>query len=245
MIPSIIHGIWLQGFDKLPAKYSSNVQSVIDLNPGWTYMKWDDKSIREALATIGPAYVAKYDSFSLLHQKVDFGRYAVLYLYGGVSVDIDAKALKGFSSLPGIGSSDFIVSKNSSGQFINNATILVSAKNPLMLSLLDSVSGSCSSFITKTGCVYSTTGPGAFTKFVKVHSSSITVLPSSYFEPCSGRDPYCEVGPDTILDHRHEGTWVHPLFDSVSKLGFTVRRYQSMILFLIIILVFIILINKK
>lgn len=241
-IPKIIHSIWFQGWSQLPPQYNSNVQSVITNNPGYQYIKWDQDTIRKVVSDLGPTYLAKYDGLKIMHQKIDFGRYAILYTFGGISVDIDAMAHKGFDSTPHISDSDFIVSDNSTGKFINNATILVSAKNPLMFLLINSIDGDCKFYQSDFFCVLQTTGPFAFTRFIKSHLDSVTVLPSVYFEPCSGLDDNCSVSDKTILNHKHEQTWVNPLFKSVAEQYYKIKPYKNIfiIVFILLILFFVI-----
>src|SRR5271166_3819149 len=100
MIPKIIHSIWFQGWDSLPEKYYENIASVGRHNPDWQYIKWDSESIRNLIRGLGDDYLQKYDDFKVMHQKIDFGRYAIIYAHGGVSVDTDVFALKGFDETP-------------------------------------------------------------------------------------------------------------------------------------------------
>lgn len=244
MIPHTVHQIWLQGWDQLPDKYLPNINSVQVNNPGWTFMQWDDKGIRNLIAKKACEYTDKYNSFTLLHQRVDFARYLILYVYGGVSVDTDAMAIKGFDTLPEFHTKDFIVSKNSGNLFINNATILVTQGNPLLKELLDSINPDCSSYGTDVTCIYNSTGPGAFTKFVNKHLDRITVLESSFFEPCSGFDKACTVKENTIIDHQHEGSWVPPIVKNTFMAFHFCKRNWLFLLILITIVIFIVLLLK-
>lgn len=214
-----IHQIWYQG--QLPEKYHDNVRSIIEKNPGWRHVMWNEKSLRDAVSKLGPEYVAKWDALPYMHNRIDVGRFVVLLLYGGASVDVDVVALKGFDSTPHINDSNFIVSKNSSNGFenkvkngqsvsLNNATILVSQNNPIMRGLIDHVLElSCEVGESRESCVQNTTGPKEFTNYLNQYKKQITVLPNVYFEPCGGSDPYCEVNPElSVLDHQHEGSWV-------------------------------------
>jgi len=117
MIPRTIHQIWMQGWGQLPDKYLDNVQSIADKNPDYKILKWDEKSIRDIVKYLGEDYLRKYDSFTTLHQKIDFGRYSILYAMGGISVDTDVKAYKSFDETPHINDSNFIISYNSSSGF--------------------------------------------------------------------------------------------------------------------------------
>lgn len=240
-IPKNIHLVWMQGWDSLPDKFASNVQSIADKNPGWKIFKWTEKGIRDTVAKLGPEYLAKYDSFNLLHQKVDLGRYAILYTYGGASVDTDVVALKGFDETPNLKTSDFIVSYNSSNAFenyikngrsvsLNNATILVSKNNPIMKGLIDHILGlSCTIDQSKESCIQGTTGPKEFTTYLNQHKDQITILDNVYFEPCGGNDTECILPEAAILDHQHEGSWVRDSHKQISRIWYGIKRNRAAI----------------
>lgn len=242
MIPKNIIQIWIGG--KVPDKYLQNIESVKKLNPDWQYTLYDEAGIREAIKSLGENYLSVFDNLKLLHQKVDYGRYALLYKFGGASVDVDAIALKGFDETPGLGASDFIVSKNSNNQFINNATILVSKKNLLMKDILDGINPDCSKYIGETSCILNTTGPYYFTNFLNNHLNEISVLNNKYFEPCSGYDKNCTAKPETIILHQHEGTWVNPFYKTVLTTYHNIRPYR-IIIFVILLLIVLYIIFKK
>jgi mannosyltransferase OCH1-like enzyme len=244
-----IHIIWLQGWDKLPEKFQANVQSVIDKNPDWNVLKWSEKGIQDILKNIGPEYLKKYNELPYLHQKVDMGRYGILYSLGGGSVDVDVVALRGFDNTPDLSTSDFIVSYNSSNAFenyikngksvsLNNATILVSKNNPIMKGLLDHILElSCDITESKESCIQGTTGPKEFTNYLNQYKDQITILPNVYFEPCGGNDPYCEIPKVAILDHQHEGSWVRDSHKQVSRAWYWTKQHWIFILIIIIIII--------
>lgn len=256
-IPSIIHQIWFQGWQTLPEKFKPNVASVIDKNNNWKYMQWDDSSMRSVIGSLGKQYLDKYNSFTHIHQKIDFGRYAILYVYGGVSVDVDVVAYKNFDQTPFINSEDFIVSYNSSNAFenyiksgrslvMNNATILTSRANPILKKLLDHIlTLSCEVGQSKESCINGTTGPKEFTTYLNNFKDQIKVLDNTYFEPCGGNDPFCEIKPHTILDHQHEGSWVSAGSRNVSKIWYWVKEYKIEILFLVLVLILLFLYRRR
>lgn len=236
----------MQGFDKLPVKYNSNVQSIVDKNPGWEVKKWDDSSIKEELRILGQKYLDKYNSFKLLHQKVDFGRYAILYNQGGASIDIDAFALKSLDEVPSLSISNFIVSYNSTNSFINNATILVSKNNNLIKGFIDSIVANDKVYFGEMLTIAKTTGPLAFTKFLKQYKNEITILDPSYLEPCSSMNKYCKVKPNSILDHRHELSWINPFYQKLAESRyFLIKHKKSILVLLIIIFIFILIFRRK
>lgn len=236
-IPHIIHTIWYQGIKAIPPKYNYNINSVIKYNPEYQYILWDNNSIQDALKTLGNHYLSRYNSLKLLHQKIDYARYALLYLHGGISVDMDAEALKGFDNTPHINDSDFIVSKNSTNAFINNATILVSKENPLIKELLDNIDTDCKFYQGDTSCVMYSTGPRAFDKFVNKNLDKITVLDNIYFEPCSGRDNNCKLSSDTILNHKHEGSWVNPVYNKMREAYYAMKPYGGILMLVIFLII--------
>lgn len=237
-ISRIIHSIWYQG--KPPDKYEPNIRSVIEKNPGWDYKLWDEKGLRETVSKLGPEYLAKWESFPYMHNRIDMGRFALLFLYGGASVDLDVVALQGFDSTPYINSSSFIVSKNSSNGFenmvkngqpvsLNNATILTTQYNPIMKALLDHILGvSCSISESRESCIQNTTGPREFTNFLSQYKDQITVLPNVYFEPCPGGDRWgCSIDPSvSVLDHRHEGSWVGGGSKTIAGIWYWIKAHK-------------------
>ena len=147
-ISKITHQIWMQGWDKLPEKFQENVRLLEELNPGFKHKKWDEESLRAECAKVGKEYLDKFNSFEEMITRVDYGRYIVLYQYGGISIDTDMKPLKPLDNIPGIDRDSFIISKNDGTAISNmlakinitrltNATILVSKQNPIMKEIID------------------------------------------------------------------------------------------------------------
>ncbi|MDF0720398.1 glycosyltransferase [Kaistella sp. PBT33-4] len=60
-------------------------------NPGWNYHFYDDRRILNFFEEeFPPRYLKAYKSLTIGAAKADFFRYAVLYRYGGVYLDIDS-----------------------------------------------------------------------------------------------------------------------------------------------------------
>lgn len=244
MIPKIAHFIWYQGADKVPDKYKANIQSVIDKNPGWVVKVWDEESIEKLVSTLGQQYLDKLKSYRLLHQKVDYSRYSILFLEGGASVDIDASALKSFDGTPHINDSDFIVSMNSTNQFVNNAFIATSKNNPVLKGLLDYISTlDCSPAQLDFMCIQHTTGPLAFTEYVNKNKDKITILDNKYFEPCSGRNKYCTPSKDAILRHDHSASWLPDSVKKTLEMQYFFKQYKWLIISLVALIIIILLIR--
>ena len=109
IVPRIIHQIWKS--HSTPAKWDAARKSCADLHPkerAWTTRLWDDVELREAVAEaalrlagpgassldsspVAKALLSAYDSYPNPVQRADISRYAVLYLHGGVYLDLDVQ----------------------------------------------------------------------------------------------------------------------------------------------------------
>jgi mannosyltransferase OCH1-like enzyme len=217
-VPKITHQIWLQGWAARPPKFEENIQALHDLNPNWEHMKWDNKTLNAEVQKLGAAAVARFNSFEKLIQKVDFGRYTVLHNYGGVSVDLDMKPLRSLDKTPGLATAEFMVSESVTPALIhfNNAIIFTRPGAPQMAKILTTIVSqnySCADFYySNYVCTYMVTGP-MFLSRVLDGVDGVHVLNKRYFEPCYNdvrNIVGCRPGPDAIMDHYHEGSWVSP-----------------------------------
>src|ERR1044071_2099308 len=96
--PRIIHQIWFQGCDKVKPLYKQNMRNWQLLNPEWHYKCHDENSLRTLCYKYSKDAGEAFDSFKFLHQKVDFGRYVLLFLIGGIYVDFDCYPLRSLDS---------------------------------------------------------------------------------------------------------------------------------------------------
>lgn len=134
-IPKIIHHIWIQGQENLPKKESQTINDIINLNPSWQHILWDDVSIRKLLNSY-PELLNKYNDVDKLPSSYDINNYAsmsdiarwvILYEQGGCYMDVDVECITSLDSIvknvpnkipmiaigllkPGIYSSQFILS---------------------------------------------------------------------------------------------------------------------------------------
>ena len=49
-------------------------------------------------------------------------------------------------------------------------------------------------------------------KMFEKHRKKIVFLDNKFYEPCFSADPVCRPADDTIMDHQHEMSWIHPDF---------------------------------
>lgn len=241
LAPKLTHQIWMQGWDVLPEKFHENVHRLHELNPEFQHMQWTDDTLRKECAALGPAYLAKYDSFKHMISKVDFGRYVVLYRHGGISIDTDMEPVRRLQDTPGLNEYDIILSASSimwSDMFntINNALFIVVPGHSILKHILDAIVNEPTSWLTrslhKELFVQMTTGPCFLNGVLFHHRDKIHVLDSIYFEPGIPNE-------HTIMIHNHELSWMSPFS------AFIVKQWNFIILALLILGTIILLVQSK
>lgn len=238
-IPYITHQIWFQGWNELPPKFEENVVSLRSLNRHYEHKTWDEASLLNECALLGPEYVAKFQSFPHMMQKIDFGRYIVLYNHGGISVDTDMKSLAPIDTTPHIEEADFLVSyaafpMNILGQ-TNNALFIVKEQHPIMKQIIDGILANNmkeEECMNKEMFTNETTGPKYIHSILEQNKDSIQFLDHTFYEPCFSVDPYCKPASYSIMDHKHELSWINNLWKYIFRVIFYII-YNPLILFLI------------
>lgn len=91
---------WYQGRENLNKHskaniFNENLKNWEILNPTWSLHFISNKELRNACKKFSKQCLKLYDSFDLIHLKIDLGRYVLLYLYGGIYVDMDMYILRG------------------------------------------------------------------------------------------------------------------------------------------------------
>src|SRR6187399_325467 len=98
MIPKIIHQIWLQGYDNIPAELKNDHENCKIVNNDFEYIVWDKDKIKKLLDDkFGKDYSDLFDTYKIFAQQADFARYAILYVYGGIYLDMDILCKKNLS----------------------------------------------------------------------------------------------------------------------------------------------------
>lgn len=96
MIPRILHQTWKTA--RVPLRLRKYVRSWF-YDQTWDYRFYDDAELRAVIRRSFPEYLTLYDNFDRNLERVDFARYALLYLEGGVYADLDFECLKSFDPL--------------------------------------------------------------------------------------------------------------------------------------------------
>merc|ERR1719285_1301293 len=186
-IPKHIHMTWKT--EQMPSwSHHSNWQTM---NPDYKFSLWTDAKIVTFLATYHPRFTPLLSSLSNI-EKADLIRYAVLYTYGGVYADIDARLLRKIDdwakvySLPNtttalIGIEAFL-KDDRERQLVSFArvhqycqwTMMCAPRHPLMLGVLNMIHRIVSDKTVSNlrWKVLDTTGPGVFSDGVEAFLNS-------------------------------------------------------------------------
>lgn len=148
-IPKIIHQIWFQGEDQIPANLLPYHTSWKKYNPEYEVRVWDQTQIEALINQLENWIKECYFSYKKMIQKIDFAKYAILYTYGGIYMDMDVECFKSLNNTPGLNESDLIVTNMTfvffhqlmfkcigqldfNDRLINNGIIMATKKNEVM-----------------------------------------------------------------------------------------------------------------
>ncbi|AWK15522.1 glycosyltransferase (plasmid) [Candidatus Fukatsuia symbiotica] len=189
-IPRMLHQIWYQGSDKVPAKYCRYRASWQRYHPDWECRLWDAPALRKHIAQHLPQFLPIYDAFPYDIQRMDSARYCLLAALGGVYADMDIECLRPIDEL--LAGRELILSET---QGYNNAFIGSAPDHTLWTKVFSYLHESITSSAddVPTGLrdtmpiqIAVTVGPRFFTMCVK-HSGVLELVgtlccPGYYFE---------------------------------------------------------------
>jgi mannosyltransferase OCH1-like enzyme len=260
-IPKIIHQIWIQGEHDIPEKLKINKNKIQILHPDWEYVLWDEISVLYLLKNTNEEWLKRYYKFDYLHQKVDYAKLIILYIYGGIFIDMDAYTIKKLDSLfHKYSDYDFIVSYikehnfigniltcRKMGKCLNNGIYIAKPKVDILSYLIDNVSYKCSILDVKMTCISNTTGPIFFDNYIQLYinknhkknKSKILILDNEYLEPCSS--DFCEITDNTYIRHEHNMSWFNSYIKEFIKLYLCYSIiFNSLFILLVIFMIYLI-----
>lgn len=229
--------VWYQtDISTIKELYLNNIKNWQYLNDEWNVQLINQHHLRNACKKFSKECLHMYDSFDLMHLKIDLGRYVYLYLYGGIYVDIDCYAFRSLNSSQFIkklidkynqtnenilGLSTINLNKFESFIFthnfttINNAIMMSNKENSILKKLINSIINSISNsyLYTNFNKIQNTTGPIYINKFFnkeKHNESHIILFPHTVFEPTPplGNKCYSYITDDTIAIHQFTMSWI-------------------------------------
>jgi mannosyltransferase OCH1-like enzyme len=262
--PKNIFQVWFQGCHTVDNPlFIQNMTNWKTLNKEWTYRCVSDTDLQNVCKQFSDECYFTYLKFEDMHSKIDFGRYVLLYIYGGLYVDMDAYILRslqlstpinqlinkfnskthvmGFSSLNTSALESMVYVQRST--MLNNAILLSSPKNPILKTFIEFIIEKAKTnkrLSQQFERVTQTTGPLMFNRFfwevIDNLSSSehiLEVFPSTVFEPCFGNT--CALSNNTISIHTMEATWVPSWLIALRDMYFKLKDNSMYIIIALIL----------
>ncbi len=103
--PKIIHFIWinfkneLEQNPQIPDKYIEVIENTKRILHDYKVIVWDGYMCNQLLQSTFPEKMELYNSFDHPIQRCDFIRFVILYVYGGIYLDVDRYVLRSFNLL--------------------------------------------------------------------------------------------------------------------------------------------------
>lgn len=242
MTPKIIWQTWKsKKQDEIPFKlywYSKSWKNLKD----YKYFLLDDNDLRNVILDLPKEYSSKYiniyDSFTHNIERVDFSRYALLYLYGGVYADMDTVVLRDIDTwvnmnkiILGCEPKEHAVKLYNRERVLCNALMISPPKEKFWLKLMDYIIENYEHNYKPV----ETTGPMAITKFLdnnKTEESSIVITNPCVFYPLKSNglsSKECDM-KESYVAHIWENTWVKPWYEDKAWMNKRYWKYFCLVL---------------
>jgi mannosyltransferase OCH1-like enzyme len=226
--------------NNIPDKWKDAQQSIIKNNPDYEYKLFTDEDNRNIVKQYFPDFLEYYDSFEYNIQRADAIRYMILYLYGGIYVDLDYICNKSFDNIildKPIGLNKSI---NQQWSFTNSIMIANTRKHPIWLECIRNMMKKTPFFIRgKHLKVMTSTGPIMLTRVANKFKSDITTL--DIIQKCNICDiNKCNVNTNYILTPIKGSSWI----ENDTKLYIWLFCNKKIIVKILLILILLLLFYK-
>ena len=138
VIPLKIYQTWYT--KELPELLQQNITLLKEQNPEFTFYLFDDNDCREFIQSYFDDYVINaFDKLIPGAYKADLFRYCILYIYGGIYLDIKYYGINGFKFIT-LTEKEYLVNDLSiSGNGIYNALMICKAGNKLLWKAIQNI----------------------------------------------------------------------------------------------------------
>lgn len=161
VIPLNVYTCWHTA--KLPPLMKANYDLLVEQNPEFNFHLYDENACREFIKGHFEEYVSNaYDNLIPCSYKSDLWRFCVLYINGGVYMDIKYKCVNNFK-LIALTEKEYFVKDRPKGMAYT-ALIVVKPNNNIMLQCIKRIVENVKTKYYGTSCL-SPTGPGLLGSF--------------------------------------------------------------------------------
>jgi mannosyltransferase OCH1-like enzyme len=195
----------------VPQEWENAQQSVINNNPDYEYKLYTDEDNRTIVETYFPDFLSYYDNFEYNIQRADAIRYMILYLYGGIYVDLDYVCNKSFNEIIMEKEIGLNKSINQSWSYTNSIMISTVKRHPIWLECVRQMKKRIPFFIRgKHLKVMTSTGPIMLTKSAKKFKKDIQIL--DIIQKCDvctlKQNNSCDINKNYILTPIAGSSWI-------------------------------------
>ena len=176
-VPKNIFQIWI-GPNPIPERFIEARKTIIKMNPTWNYYFFDTEKSKNFVSQNFPNLLDIYLDYPYDIQRADAIRYMLLYVHGGIYLDLDFVAQKSFDSII-LGKYDtgLLPSANNT-EYITNSWIISKPKSPFLLDILKKLEINIIPpySIGKHLIVMNSTGPMMISKIYKKHKKQVKIF---------------------------------------------------------------------
>jgi mannosyltransferase OCH1-like enzyme len=232
-IPKIIMQSWKN--NNIPNHWVGSPKSIQKIMPDWKYVFMTDEDNRNMIKKHFPDFLPYFDALPYHIQKVDCSRYAFLYLYGGIYIDMDFLVQKDLSPLFQSGDIFLVSSGNVSGYY-TNSFMASKPRNKFWLEMLEEVKQPSKWwYIGKHFEIMLRSGPLALSRVANRSKFVISIIPKSLVMPCSVCNINCSTC-EAYLKPLEGSSWTS--WDT-SFLNFWLCNWKKVVSFLVLLLLLI------
>lgn len=167
---------------EIPEQWYFAHESIICMNPNWQVVLLTDEDNLRIVRENFPDFYDTFVGFPYSIQKADAIRYIILYLYGGIYIDLDFEAIQSFDNL--VFTKNIGLIKSANGKYITNCFMVAkTARDPFWIECISEMKKKEPWWaISKHLKVFCTTGPFMLQRIYKKHKDKIDILEISV--PC-------------------------------------------------------------
>lgn len=206
MVPKKIFQTWKNNI--IPRQWRDSPISIKQMMPDWQYYLYTDEMNRKFCQQHFPDFLPYYDAFPYPIQRADAIRYMLLYVYGGLYLDLDFRMKKSVADL--IAGDQICLVKSGNVECITNSFMASPPGQKLWLDVIEEMKRPAPSWaIGKHLEVMNTTGPMMLDRVVNANPDAYNVryVPSALIVPCSVCDDYRSCAREAYLAPLAGGSW--------------------------------------
>ena len=230
-IPKIIMQSWKT--KDIPEHWSESPKSIAKVMPDWKYILMTDEDNRNMIKEHFPDFLECYDNLDYPIQRADTARYAFLYLYGGIYMDLDFIVQRDLSPLFSNNGGLFLVSSGNVSGYYTNSFMASKPRNKFWLEMLDEIKKPKKWwYLSKHFLIMLVSGPLALSRVANRSKHVISIVPKKLVMPCSVCNINCSTC-EAYLKPLEGSSWTSA---DTTFLNFWLCNWKKVVSFLILLL---------